>query len=529
VRGLALAVVVVIAVFGIVVTFPFVDWDDAMHVTDNVLTLHPLARGWSRLLFTPSFGYPVPVLMLSFAADRALFGLNPAGFHFMNLVFHIVNVTLVYFLARRLGQKEVGAAAAALIFGVHPVVAEPVAWVTGRKDLLATGLLIASLLTFLGSSRRRVTLATLLSIAAILAKPSAVVAPALLWLAARQDRPDAPRKALAMSLVPLSLAASLLLVLGVRGQRAVGAIVLRDWPAAASDVTGALWMQIGHLVVPTQLLAAYYRHPGDPPAWAMIAAVAIAAGLAFAVTRSPRGSLERFGVAFAGVAYIPASNLLAGWRWVADSYLYLPLVGIALAVASFADRTWPLRLRKVGLALAIFALLDLAFLAHVQSRTWSSSVALWQPVYERYPDDVHALAAIAGAYHWEGRDEQAVRAFVDLEERFPDYADVRDDEAWARMALGQKERATKLIERGIYENNAGCIRQFWLALLRSPDPPPVAQRDLVARAFDVGFEAMKSGLRRPEELRRVAEILDALGLADRAEKAREQAQSLEAR
>lgn len=530
VRGCVVAVVVVVATFGVVVTFPFVDWDDALHLTDNVLTERPLAHGWRDLLLTPAFGYPVPFLVLSYAFQRLLFGLNPAGFHAVNLLFHAVNVVLLYALARRLGLKDTAAGAAALLFGIHPVVAEPVSWVTGHKDLLATCLVLVSLLVFVGKrSWKQIVLVSALGIAAVLTKPSAVCVPVLLWIAARTADPNAERKPLALSLAPLSAVTGLLIALGMFGLRSLGAVPTRGWGTAVSDVTGALWMHMTHLVVPTQLLAAYFRRPGDPAIWAMFAAVAIVLGLAYLATRAQRGSLERFGLAFAAIALAPAANVVANWRWVADSYLYLPLVGVAIAVSSFFARVWPAHRRTVGLCLAVIAFGDLALLAHGQARTWSSSVALWQPVADHYPDEVQALAAVAGAYRGEGREADAVRAFVELEERFPDYSDNRDDEAWARMKLGQLDRATMLIERGINEDNPGCIRQFWQALLASPSPPPMEKRDLVANAFDRGFDAMKKGLHRPEPFYRVAEILASLDLGERAKASRDYGKALAGR
>jgi tetratricopeptide (TPR) repeat protein len=260
----------------------------------------------------------------------------------------------------------------------------------------------------------------------------------------------------------------------------------------------------------------------------MAFAVTIVAVLAYVAIRwLHRASLERFGLAFAAVAYLPASNVLAGRRWVADSYLYLPLVGLAIATSSFAARVWPTGQKKLGWTVALFAFADLALLAHVQSSTWSSSVDLWTPVYERYPNHAEAMAALAGAYDWEGRTDEAIRAYVAIEERFPDYADTRDDEARARMALGEPERARALIERGIDERNPGCIRQFWQALLASPGLPPMGQRDIAAKAFDAGFEAMKSGLHHPQEFYRVAAILVDLELDGRAAAARDHAHALE--
>jgi hypothetical protein len=86
------------------------------------------------------------VTVLAFAGERALFGLEPAGFHAVSVLLHALVAVLAGLLARRAGAGAAAAALAASLFAVHPVVVEPVAWVVGQKDLLAAGLLLGALL-----------------------------------------------------------------------------------------------------------------------------------------------------------------------------------------------------------------------------------------------------------------------------------------------------------------------------------------------------------------------------------------------
>jgi hypothetical protein len=120
------------------VAFGFLDWDDDLHVTRNPLVIAPDSASLVDRLRTPALGYPVPITVASYTLETRLLGMQPWHFHLLNVLLHVANCALVFAIALRLGLGCVGAACAASLFGLHPVVAESVSWVTGRKDLLAT-------------------------------------------------------------------------------------------------------------------------------------------------------------------------------------------------------------------------------------------------------------------------------------------------------------------------------------------------------------------------------------------------------
>ena len=162
----------------------FVNWDDNFYVTEN-----PDIRGWSlhnvgQVLSTSYVGVWVPLTMLSYMADYSLFGLHPAGCHAVNLLLHCVNAALVFLLLFGLTGRKSAALIACLLWAVHPLRVESVAWISERKDVLsALGYLLSLDLYLLYRLKRRKELFLLCGVAfivALLAKPMAISLPLIL-------------------------------------------------------------------------------------------------------------------------------------------------------------------------------------------------------------------------------------------------------------------------------------------------------------------------------------------------------------
>ena len=139
----------------------FVTWDD-----DDNLTENPLYRGlsWSELRWmwtTTLMGHYIPLTWMTFGLDYLVWGMNPAGYHLTNVVLHAANAALFYVLVQRLltialhatladaFALRLASAFAALLFAVHPLRVESVAWATERRDVLCGFFVLASLLAYL--------------------------------------------------------------------------------------------------------------------------------------------------------------------------------------------------------------------------------------------------------------------------------------------------------------------------------------------------------------------------------------------
>src|SRR6059036_2215391 len=142
----ALIALVTFAAFLPVLQNQFVDWDDQRNFLDNH---HYRGLGWTHLrwMWTTHLGHYIPLTWMTFGLDYLLWGMNPVGYHLTNLLLHVANVVTFYFVAARLLQAarpsttsvaglRLGAAVAALLFAVHPLRMESVAWATERRDVL---------------------------------------------------------------------------------------------------------------------------------------------------------------------------------------------------------------------------------------------------------------------------------------------------------------------------------------------------------------------------------------------------------
>src|SRR5437899_2580856 len=197
-RILPLAIVLaVVAVFAVGLRNEFVQWDDQVNLVENPHFRGLAPRHLAWMFTTTLMGHYIPVTWLSFGLDYVLWGMEPAGYHFTNLLLHAANAVLVYWITRRLlaaaqpaaspTALRAGAAVAALFFAIHPLRAESVAWATERRDVLSGLLFLTSVLTYLraagaeGARRRRLLAASVAAFAlALLAKSIVMTLPLLL-------------------------------------------------------------------------------------------------------------------------------------------------------------------------------------------------------------------------------------------------------------------------------------------------------------------------------------------------------------
>jgi protein O-mannosyl-transferase len=412
------AVAVTLAVHAPSLAFDFVNWDDDFHVVSNPAVQDPGSVGWREHLLTPYLGYPVPLTVASYVVERAVHGPGPGGFHAVNVALHVLNVLLVLAVARRAGAGPWAALFGALLLAVHPAVAEPVSWVSGRKDLLAATFVLLAAWRFAGLSpgdRRwgpRVAVGLLL-LAATLCKPVAALVPVLALVLDVRGRPAAW---LAVLVADGALVAAAFVL-----ERQVGAL---EGGAGDGPVTrvlaGAGW-HASLLLWPLDLLPKYLDPPGGPGALRLATgAAALAAGAGGLAWAAWRRSPAFSGLALAALAYLPVCGAAPLTRQYADSYLYLPLAGLGLAVAAGISAVPP-RLRapvpRRGLAAALAAALAagvvlLAGLCAGQGALWQDGVTLWSGAWTRFPDSPQVCRNLGNAHLFGRRDQPGKAAAV---------------------------------------------------------------------------------------------------------------------
>ncbi|MCZ2089572.1 MAG: tetratricopeptide repeat protein [Burkholderiales bacterium] len=358
--------------------YSFVGVDDQKHLADNPLILRGAASDLAELWARPYFGHYVPVnYTVWFAVARLANGdrlnafnttLQPAWFHAANVLCHALNVLLLCLLLWRLTGHPGAAVAGALLFAVHPLQVESVAWISSFRDpFSATWALLAchAYLRFTAGGRGCwgwYAAALACFVLGLLTKPQAVALPLVLaaldhWVGGR------PWPWVAVALAPWlapALAVVLLTAHTQPGAEAVAA-ALAPWyrPLIALD---ALAFYLGKLVWPAELALDYGRTPQHALQqgwlyWTWLLPATVAAGLAW---WGRRQKLAPVAAALALTGVLPVLGLVPFayqiHSTVADRYAYLALAGVALALAAALARVrrpWPWL--AAGLVLALFA------------------------------------------------------------------------------------------------------------------------------------------------------------------------------
>jgi protein O-mannosyl-transferase len=160
----------------------FTNWDDAPLLTDNWM-IRELSPAHVVRYFT-AFHQKLyhPLVLLSFAVEYHFFKLDPLAYHTTNLILHLINCLLAFWLAFLMSKNSRVACLAALLFGIHPLRVQSVAWVAERKDLLFAMFYLASLISYISFRQKPRALYYALFIFSLLSKPLAATLPFILLL-----------------------------------------------------------------------------------------------------------------------------------------------------------------------------------------------------------------------------------------------------------------------------------------------------------------------------------------------------------
>jgi tetratricopeptide (TPR) repeat protein len=353
---------------------------------------------------------------------------NPGGFHLTNVLLHALVSVLVLHVGRRLLPPGPAPILAGLLFAVHPVHVEAVAWIQGRVDLLsAAGVLLTLLLALAGADavagRRHLwwMASAFAYFLALLAKEVAVMAPLLaaLVLACEPGRGGWRRVQRCPSLFVLH-GLALLLYVGLR-TAALGApaLGLSGGPPIADRlllVLGVIPFYVRLLLWPVGLNPQYLVAPPtgvlDPGVLIGVAAAAVLATVAFTWRRRVPGLAP--GLAWVALAWLPASSLIPIPGFVlAERYLYLPSAGFCIALAGTAAGAVAFEGRWRGAfgAAAAVLLLSLGALAVGQAGIWRDPRTFYEGLVSRNPDSPLAHNNLGSVYLGLGEEARAEKEF----------------------------------------------------------------------------------------------------------------------
>ena len=402
-------------------------WDDDDYVTENrtLRSLHGLGSIWFEIGAVPQY---YPLVHTSFWIEHRLWGLDPAGYHAVNVLLHAVAAILAWRVLRRLDVP--GAWVAAAIFALHPVQVESVAWVTERKNVLSAVCYLGALLAYLRFERSRGARAyagaLTLFVAALLSKTVTASLPAAILVVAWWKRGRLTRRDIEPTLPLFALGAAAGLLTVWMEKHHVGAAGA-GWDLSLLDRTliasRASLFYLGKLVWPDPLSFVYARWDVHATPWVWWGSLAIVAGALLALfrlrSRIGRGPLAA-SLLFGGTLF-PALGFFdlypMRFSFVADHFQYLAcLAPIAALVAVVA--TPPSAWRR-GASAAVLVILSA--LTWNQCKVYKDEETLFRDAAEKIPRAFLAQNNLGGILLERGEVEEARRRFEAALAAAPDF------------------------------------------------------------------------------------------------------------
>lgn len=439
-------------------------WDDDIYVTGNKLLTAP--DGLRRIWF--SFDSPsqyFPLVYTTFRFEYALWGLNPAGYHVVNILLHAANALLVW---RLLGLLRVpGAWLAAAIFALHPVHVESVAWITERKNVLMGFFFLLALLfwTHFVESRSRwkwrfYALALICYALALFSKTTACTIPAALMLILwwKEKRIDWRRWVQIAPFVALGIGMGLVSIWWERDHQGTqGGLFALGFPERIVVASRALWFYAGKLLWPAHLSFNYpsWTISARPSDFLWLGAIGVfGAAIYFARHRLGRGP------EIAAVFYVATLSPMLGfimlytfrYTFVADHYQYIASIGpIALAAAGITTS-----LDALGKNARLFLqILCVALLLSLGAKTWRQCAAytdldaLWKATISENPDSWMAYNNSGILLVQAGRLDEGMAAYKKALELNPKFAEAYFNLGNALLRVGRTEEATSTYEKAL--------------------------------------------------------------------------------
>jgi Flp pilus assembly protein TadD len=438
-------------------------WDDAYEVAENPLLRDPAGlpriwRGEGALDYFPLKATVQWVLWRCFGAETF-------GWHAVSVALHAVNALLLWRLLRKLDLRR--AWLAALVFAVHPVAVESVAWIAEFKNTLSLAPALLAFIFFVDydrtQARRRLAWSLVCFTAAMLCKSTVAMLPCVLVLYVWWRHRSAAL-ARARSLVGFFAIAAILGMVTVWFQhhRAIGGFEIPVGNAAVRVARAglALSFYVRQLVWPVEVMPVYPRWPVDPPAWWQFLPWVAWAGVGAWLWRAREGwgRPVLFGLGAFVVNLLPILGFVAmaymHVTWAADHFVYAALpAGAALLVllVQWLESRLSSRLRAVVPAVAGGYVLCLGVLSGVHAARFASPEKLWTYGARVNPDSPLAQNNLGGVLLRAGDPQGAVARFTRSLELDPHNTGTRVNLGQALAAAGHLDRALEELQRAANE------------------------------------------------------------------------------
>lgn len=400
-----------------------------------------------------------PILVTSFAIDHLLWGKNPIGYHLTSILLHAANGILIYLLLNTLFGNKTISFLTAVLFIVHPVQSEAIAYGSGRTDPLSAFFGLSSLLSYLyfvkeKGSARIYWMSIIFFILGLLAKESMIVLPVLLVLCDFVSQKKPKRDLVIVNTLPFFILAlvyiflrlTILNFLNTLNFYSENNLYSTDIFIRIFTFAGVFIEYLGMIIFPKDLIiernASVVNSPIDLRVILFIFLVMTVTFLG--VGKYGKNKIYLFSLLWFFITIIPVSGIIPINKIIAEHYLYLPSLGIFLAAALFFSNLMDFEskiIRRVAIFVTVFIISALITRTIMRNFDWRDPVVFYTKSLSQSPASVPMMHNLAMTYADRGQYDQAIAEYKKIISLADVYPNTHHNLGNAYKALGRYKEA----------------------------------------------------------------------------------------
>lgn len=474
----------VICIFLVVATFAvywqlsrhsFVNIDDNVYVTNNPYVKEGLKKEsiiWAFTTTKAEFWHPVT--WLSYMLDSQVFGVNPGGYLFTNLLLHVLNTLLLFRIFERMTGQIWQSGFIAAMFALHPLHVESVAWVAERKDVLSTFFWMMTMLSYSWYVERtgikRYTVVLVFFIMGLMAKPMLVTLPFVLLLMdywpfcrfkfrqlcyGNNSRKNLFNFHLVWEKIPLFIIAAATSIVAFLVQQSKGGLVSQDlcpFNDRIANVFVSYATYIWKMIWPLNL-AVFYPYPSKLSVWQVMGSLFLLAAISVLAIRLAKrypyfitGWLWYLGTLVPVIGIVKIGDFA-----IADRYTYVPLIGLFIIIVwGGTDLLKEWRYKAMGFgAIAMVIISILSVFTWLQIQHWANSITLFKHTINVTENNYFAHYGMGHALASQGKLKEAVEHFEEAVRIRPDKATLYNDLGRALAGQGEFKESISVFLRAV--------------------------------------------------------------------------------
>ncbi|PCJ87758.1 MAG: hypothetical protein COA57_04175 [Flavobacteriales bacterium] len=447
-----------------------VNYDDFAFITSNRNITALSVENAAKHFTTQNQGHYHPITWMSFTISYHFFKFDSKAYHAASLLFHLLNVLLVFVFVQKLTGKTFAASIVSFLFAVHPMNVESVAWVSGHSSVVYSFFYLLAIISYIyylrnGQKLKHIGLCFLLFLCSVLSKSAGITLPAVLLLLDFYFERKVGRKAL-LEKIPFFVFTIVFGVIAVLASKQFGSLmyghVEYNWFDRIFLIGYALSFYIVKLFVPFQLCSIHYNpvvENGLLPFEYYIAPVfmlVIIAGIYLIIRK--RGLRDDFAkkVVFGFVFYLITISMVSqvvplGNTVASERYTYLPCIGVFFIVALAFQYYVETRKRIAAFAYIGIAVcgLMMIYITWNRIKAWNNSFDLYSDVVKKYPDRGYGYFGLGLAKLIRNDVDGALADLNIAIEHYPQYHENYNGRGNAKQQLGDYEGAIQDYDKAI--------------------------------------------------------------------------------